>query len=552
MYSKQPTLSSARGVSLSTEHLNSGFNSNQHQFTRNDDPSVRHSRWQTPIEKRQVNNNARSGSATAGGRRLEYTNEELNESLRALTLLTRKHHCSSKSTNHETFSSRSSTIRSGISPNPARVYELSDDLKSREIDMIERFYGGRLKAQRAARVIQAKYREYRMRAQYAKLRSDKRVTRQIPTPYYPDEVPPMREHLASMEDLVLDRAYLDWESEAVGSIPDLTDTGVIKGNRSSAPSATGSANVKAVVVGDVSQSCSSLINKKTQYPSNSPEATTGSTSGFVSSPGSCSSGSLVTEVPRMPADYYPVEQVRAPQLPVRSSSQAYVTVPQESRRQSSESQPCVYYVVDQAASRDRDVRSTDRQLYVAVPINEHHSVTDSYQRHYMKVVCPPSQQQQKSATINVSQPTVLVRRSSLGSSNRSPAPVWCTPDGKMYTLAVNSESPRIVISPEVKQVVPSPYQYQQSQQPVFVLRRSDSNQKTQNHEIQQQKNSSVQHHQQIQQKQAPVMVKVHPAAMVSNAGTFQTSGEMHKAAAPVAADRWRKRMYRVCLNYFNK
>jgi len=48
-------------------------------------------------------------------------------------------------------------------------YELSSDLKNKEIELIYRKYGGHLRCRRAARIIQLAYREYRLRKNYFKL-----------------------------------------------------------------------------------------------------------------------------------------------------------------------------------------------------------------------------------------------------------------------------------------------------------------------------------------------------------------------------------------------
>lgn len=48
-------------------------------------------------------------------------------------------------------------------------YELSNELQQKQVEMLNRKYGGHLRARRAARIIQLAYREYRMRKNYAKL-----------------------------------------------------------------------------------------------------------------------------------------------------------------------------------------------------------------------------------------------------------------------------------------------------------------------------------------------------------------------------------------------
>jgi len=49
------------------------------------------------------------------------------------------------------------------------TYELSNDLKQKEIEILNRKYGGHLRARRAARVIQLAYRQYKLKKNYEKL-----------------------------------------------------------------------------------------------------------------------------------------------------------------------------------------------------------------------------------------------------------------------------------------------------------------------------------------------------------------------------------------------
>ena len=48
-------------------------------------------------------------------------------------------------------------------------YELSNDLKQKEIEYLNRKYGGYLRARRAARTIQLAYRQYKLKKNYEKL-----------------------------------------------------------------------------------------------------------------------------------------------------------------------------------------------------------------------------------------------------------------------------------------------------------------------------------------------------------------------------------------------
>lgn len=143
------------------------------------------------------------------------------------------------------------------SPRPLRSdlanvsYELSEDLRAKEIELTERCYGGRLRAQRAARIIQNCYRDYRLRTEYAKLRLEKCSSRKLdpvsrtqPNMNNPCNTissttfqttvalsaglaQPNESHLSSspcrrpvlhssgsLEDLVLEQAYVDWALKA--------------------------------------------------------------------------------------------------------------------------------------------------------------------------------------------------------------------------------------------------------------------------------------------------------------------------------------------------
>ncbi|KAA3676788.1 IQ motif and SEC7 domain-containing protein [Paragonimus westermani] len=129
-------------------------------------------------------------------------------------------------------------------PRPTRIefgplsYELGEDLRAKEIELIERCYGGRMRAQRAARIIQNAYREYRLRTEYARICLEKRKpdscasanvlafsskhvlttsTRALDDVKFLNGSCPVRSTLrssGSLEDLVLEQAYVDWALKA--------------------------------------------------------------------------------------------------------------------------------------------------------------------------------------------------------------------------------------------------------------------------------------------------------------------------------------------------
>ena len=62
----------------------------------------------------------------------------------------------------------------------ANAYELSQDLHDKQMEMLERKYGGHLIAKRAARIIQQAYRQYSMTRNFERLRTitnEKRLSR---------------------------------------------------------------------------------------------------------------------------------------------------------------------------------------------------------------------------------------------------------------------------------------------------------------------------------------------------------------------------------------
>ncbi|THD24465.1 IQ motif and SEC7 domain-containing protein 1 [Fasciola hepatica] len=187
------------------------------------------------------------------------------------------------------------------SPRPLRSdlanvsYELSEDLRAKEIELIERCYGGRLRAQRAARVIQNCYRDYRLRTEYARLRLEKCSNRKLdPIPQmsptvksscatvcgttiptilsppstglaqknesHPSSSPYRRPALhssGSLEDLVLEQAYVDWALKAATaqagySMPDATGLTISErapdDNYSATPSFSSSSSVEVIAL----------------------------------------------------------------------------------------------------------------------------------------------------------------------------------------------------------------------------------------------------------------------------------------------------------------
>lgn len=509
MLTSRSTGSSDRALSLSTEHLNKEPSliaipppmSNLPY----DPPHL--SRWQQAPQRLQGHSNSRSGSAVTPRVDSSQYHQSLskaatlNDQFRALTLYSRNH-CDTH---------RASTIRPGILN--TNTYELSDDLRAKEVDLMERYYGGRLRAQRAARIIQRKFREYRMRAQYAQLRSDRRLHNRLVSGLnncYPEDHRETQ-HLASMEDLVIDRAYLDWESEAAGSpgagsIADLTVEA--KGSRSSAPSVPTQPPESEEIS---SHSCSNLTVPKSHHPplqsSSSLGTGTGSTSGFVSSPGSCSSGSLPTE---------------------NVSSNAS-TAKLASENQTQQQHHVLYYVMDRGEDQRVHQQSQTQKLYVAVPVrsDQHHINLSSQQ--------PQLLQQRYLAQSPSPTTAVLVRRSSTGSKSVQ-APVWYTLDGKIYTLAYAEQPPTpttatpvpaasLVVSPSSRQQIVLAPIHREGNSPVLL---------------------------QIHHNTSATAVPTSSINITPTGSTMTGVATSAAVANAAAAERYRKRLYRVCLNYFNK
>ncbi|CAH8534794.1 unnamed protein product [Schistosoma rodhaini] len=110
---------------------------------------------------------------------------------------------------------------------PNTCYELGEDRHAKEIEEIERYYGGRLRTQRAARIIQNAYRDYRLRAEYARLKLEKGISRIrernssqiVQNKVNSNHVPNIGDYAISkpkddVDDLVIERAYVDWLPEA--------------------------------------------------------------------------------------------------------------------------------------------------------------------------------------------------------------------------------------------------------------------------------------------------------------------------------------------------
>lgn len=119
-------------------------------------------------------------------------------------------------------------------------YELSEDLREKEIEFTERRFGGRYRSHQAARIIQSSYREYQLRRDYKKLKIEKRVSRKLDLPslsnhntqsYISPTVQVTSESILEMvkndlkkqnsyEDLVIEQAYRDWDKDIPRDSPD--------------------------------------------------------------------------------------------------------------------------------------------------------------------------------------------------------------------------------------------------------------------------------------------------------------------------------------------
>ena len=101
---------------------------------------------------------------------LEDDSEKLSiSSLNCITTAT------TTNTNNIPLSSTSSSSNSSLKIDESSAtksnlkYELSNDLKQKEIEYLNRKYGGYLRARRAARTIQLAYRQYKLKKNYEKL-----------------------------------------------------------------------------------------------------------------------------------------------------------------------------------------------------------------------------------------------------------------------------------------------------------------------------------------------------------------------------------------------
>ncbi|CAL8098713.1 unnamed protein product [Calicophoron daubneyi] len=124
---------------------------------------------------------------------------------------------------------------------PNLSYELREDLRAKEIELTERCYGGRMRAQRAARIIQNTYRDYRMRMEYARIKQERssgcksagNTPVQVSGTQLKIVLPRSNDILydscsprslsneqsklkpsGSVEDMVLEQAYVDWALQA--------------------------------------------------------------------------------------------------------------------------------------------------------------------------------------------------------------------------------------------------------------------------------------------------------------------------------------------------
>ncbi|KAK0398685.1 hypothetical protein QR680_002708 [Steinernema hermaphroditum] len=111
-----------------------------------------------------------------------------------------------KSQFHAGPSTAMRTMVSASSSRALATYELSDDLNRRQAQVLERRYGGRIRAHAAATKIQRAFREYRMRLQFrhitAHSNAPQRMTRRCPehmksleTPYFRESFRPSPAHL---------------------------------------------------------------------------------------------------------------------------------------------------------------------------------------------------------------------------------------------------------------------------------------------------------------------------------------------------------------------
>uniref|UniRef100_A0A914W5H5 SEC7 domain-containing protein n=2 Tax=Plectus sambesii TaxID=2011161 RepID=A0A914W5H5_9BILA len=74
---------------------------------------------------------------------------------------------------------------SHIVPASPRNYELSDEIQQKQIEMLERKYGGRLRAQRAASIVQRAFREYSLAKRWKQVRSQQQPRRHKPAAQWP-------------------------------------------------------------------------------------------------------------------------------------------------------------------------------------------------------------------------------------------------------------------------------------------------------------------------------------------------------------------------------
>ncbi|CAH8502831.1 IQ motif and S7 domain-containing protein 1 [Schistosoma haematobium] len=120
---------------------------------------------------------------------------------------------------------------------PNICYELGEDGHTKAIEEIESYYGGRLRTQRAARIIQNAYRDYRLRAEYARLKLEKGIGRIrernsskiVQNKANSDHIPSKGDYAISeptddVDDLVIEGAYVDWSPEAGVSLTELPNS----------------------------------------------------------------------------------------------------------------------------------------------------------------------------------------------------------------------------------------------------------------------------------------------------------------------------------------
>lgn len=172
--SPTPPISSASSSSSSLtkqERINEldEFDSNKQQYFLNSKTPSSASTVTTPNNFRLLNNKNINSSISSS--------MMLQSPKQLMLKKTLKNTISTLNNNNRNLDSSSSDLSNQtVTPrlqNPTSnkliKYELSNDLQQKEIELLNRKYGGHLRARRAARIIQLAFREYRLRKNYIKL-----------------------------------------------------------------------------------------------------------------------------------------------------------------------------------------------------------------------------------------------------------------------------------------------------------------------------------------------------------------------------------------------